>query len=55
MCALPSIAVFASWGILFLPGISWRCFSRLLLVAPRAPIIIIIIIIIIIYYYYYYY
>jgi len=33
MCALPSIAVFTSWGILFLPGISWRCFSRLLLVA----------------------
>ena len=39
-CALPSIAVFASWAILFLPEISWRCFSRLLLVAPRAPITI---------------
>ena len=40
MCALPSIAVFASCGILFLPGISRRCFSRLFLVAPRAPITI---------------
>ena len=40
MCALPCIAVFASWGILFFPGISWRCFSRLLLVALRAPITI---------------
>jgi len=40
MCAQPSIAVFVSCGILFLPGISWRSFPRLLLVAPRAPVTI---------------
>jgi len=35
---MPSVAVFASWRILFLPEISSSWFSRLLLVAPRAPI-----------------
>jgi len=40
MCALPSIAVFANWGSCFFQGSRGGVSTRLLLVAPRAPITI---------------